>query len=272
MNQETRNGIAESPPEQSASVDGTLPRAEALPTVEASPVDRQTALVAALMRAGTLTLSDWERAGLAAPFPAAVVRQRKLKTRTENYIPHIQISRRLCDVLGIGQWCLIRLREWFDEPTQTVYGSYALVVRGVWVGDTVAGWPYQPANRAMDYADAMESCRGVALRRIAAKSLRCGDQVWAGDGPEPSPEPEPAAKPPTKPTIPPLTPERLAGLRQIGTAKALLGTVALSSWWAQLLPAERVALASSKNDWKVQAQAVDAAREQAEAQGETMSA
>lgn len=225
--------------------------AQRVPTVPADigatdpPLDRSLSLMHALSRAGTLVLSEQERTILGTPFADCDVHQLQLKNRKENYIPHILISRRLNAALGAGQWCLVRLREWYDARAKTVYGSYVLIVRGVWVGDTVAGHEYQPSNPRMDYADALESTRGIALRRIAAKSLGCGDQVWV---PSPSPRPAQPGNPPAlpatsaAPTQPALTDDQVREILQRGYVAADVGPLALADWWRILTPAERVAV------------------------------
>lgn len=271
--QEKSNGIEKSPQGQGSSVGEQVQEQPISHLADGTPIDRSAALVAALMRAGTLVLTSEEQFRLTAPFADCDVQQRDLKYRTEAYLPHILISRRLVSVLGAGQWCLVRLKEWYDPDSSTVYGSYALVVRGVWIGDTVAGWPYNRDNKLMDYADALESCRGVALRRIAAKSLGCGDQVWdRAPGQAPAKPPEngkPPANFPSRP-ISQVSPERLKSLIGIGLAKASWGIDELGDWFESLLPVERVALAGHKDSWKRTAYAADAVREQAEASGESV--
>lgn len=195
------------------------------------PVDRALSLVAALSRAGTLHLASQESRILAEPFADSDVHQLKVKNRVEDYIPHILISRRLTAALGAGQWCLVRLREWYDAKTKTVYGSYVLIVRGVWVGDTVAGMEYHPDNARMDYSDALEGTRGIALRRIAAKSLSCGDQVWIPKG---GPYTAPTRQAPLFPAeqhqaaLPALTDERIMDVLSRGRQAASVGDLALS--------------------------------------------
>lgn len=260
---DTRQGQTSS----SSSEGGQLP---AIPLAEGQPVDRATALVAALVRAGTLVLSPEEQARLTARFPESAVLVRKLRDRSERYLPHIEISRRLSEALGVGQWCLVRLREWYDQDTSTVYGSYALVVRGVWVGDTVAGWPYRRANSSIDYADALECCRGVALRRIAAKSLGCGDQVWEAEGGAPSTKA--ATNSPPRPqsdsqSVPPVPADRLAALRLLGDQHADGGLCRLRAWWETLSKGERIALGGKLSAWKQRAEASDTVFQQAERSG-----
>lgn len=92
------------------------------------------------------------------------------------YIPHILISERLNDAIGMGEWAMVRRREWMDN--HLIYAEWIMLVRGCFIGESVTSHRYIPNNPQMDYADALEATRGVAIRRIAAKDLSCGSQVW----------------------------------------------------------------------------------------------
>jgi len=235
-----------------------------VPIQAAAEIDRMAGLLQCLMRAGTLVLSADEQAGLREPFHGALVQ--RLPKGGLSYIPHIEVSRRLNAVLGTGQWCVVRLREWFDGSANIAYGSYALVVRGVWVADTVAGSPYYADNVRMDRADALEGTRGIALRRMAAKSLGCGDQVWSqARMPEPPPPPTPPPPPPTNGKAPSTTPP--PANCPCGTVLVWLrnwagqGTEALRRAWASLMPQQRQEQAGELSYLKQIASDVDDANE-----------
>lgn len=183
--------------------DGAVPaEIDRSPDAGPSAATITAGLLPALRRAGLLALSASESAALRAPFPDSAVRYRVVRGRREAYIPHLDVRRRLTEVLG-SRWCVITLAERLDADRQVVYVTQCLVVDGCYVGDTTAGWPYQASNRAADYGDALECARGVALRRMAAKScLGCGDQVWTHDGedtPPPTPRPEGDPRPIRRP-------------------------------------------------------------------------
>jgi hypothetical protein len=204
--------------------------------------DLRSALRDAMQRLSTLVLTPEELAELARPFPRSDVRQLVTRSARMDYLPHILISRRLLSVLG-SQWALVCTRRWVDREWETCYAEYHLVVRGVWVGDTIAGFPYQPANRQMDYADAMEGTRGIALRRLAAKNLGCGDQVWQGGDRPANDEPRPVHELPSPgqqhtPIVPhpdPYVVGCYAALRQAASE----GTESLRVAWAALSIEER---------------------------------
>lgn len=237
------------------------------------PVDRALSLVGALARAGTLQLTADESRALMAAFPPGAVKQKENfnrrnpnASRVENYIPHILISRRLNEVLGIGQWCLVRLREWLDGRTNEVYASWCMVVRGVWVGDCVSSWGYRADNPNDSYDNALEAARGVALRRIAAKALSVGDQVWAEDA---APRPQAAPSRPAEPAQGP-TGQEWRELLARGRQAASFGSGTLKGWWEARTREERVSLADQLHMLKQAASAADAVAEQAARTGDEM--
>lgn len=223
------------------------------------------ALAPAYARASTLVLTPEESAALSAPFDDEAVEIREFDGLI--YLPHIEISNRLNRVLGIGQWAIIRRREWFDADTSTMYGDYCLLIRGCLVGDAIGGHPYNPQNRKTNYSDALESTRAEALRRIAGKCLSCGDQVW-----KPSysrswvtkhaikdngkwrrrenPVTEPAKR---EPSPAPSIPAIMVALNKA----ADMGTAALQKQWAELTREERVALKEELPHLKERAREAD---------------
>ena len=229
--------------------------------VRAVSIDIRSALAKAIACAGTLNLTVPESVALRAPFPQSAVRQRVTGRRSDDYLPHILISRRLTEVLA-GEWAVVRLKEWIDVPCQRVYGSYVLIVRGCLVADTIQGWPYQASNRDSDYGDAIECCRGAALRRMAAKScLGCGDQVWLdeAEGWEHGPQ-TPAQTATLRPIADPLNGHTAQQVRDslIGLQSAAAqGTAALAKYWLEFPHTMRKNLATDKDRLKEYAAAQD---------------
>ena len=132
------------------------------------------ALLPAYQKASTLELTEAEKAALTAPFD-----DKDVEVRPHDgllYIPHIVISDRLCQVFGPGKWCTVRRREWLEG--NRVYAEWVLLIRGVFVGESVGAMDYHPGNPKMNYSDALEGTRGECIRRIAGKELGCGSQVW----------------------------------------------------------------------------------------------
>lgn len=137
-------------------------------------IEVNEALLPAYQKASTLELTDAEITALMAGFPDAAVEIRPHDGLI--YLPHIEISNRLNQVLKPGKWSLVCRRHWLDGLT--MYGEYVLLIRGCYVGESVGGHPYQPNNPKTNYSDTLESTAAEALRRIAGKRLSCGSQCW----------------------------------------------------------------------------------------------
>ncbi len=147
-----------------------------LPTAKEKRVEEVNGgLVDAYKKAGTLILTDQERVDLTAQFEDALVEKRPHDGLW--YIPHIHISDRLTRVFGPGQWTVIR--RWESIEGNIIYAEWVMVVRGVYIGESVGAAEYHPANKRQNFSDALESTRGEAIRRVAAKYLSCGSQVWS---------------------------------------------------------------------------------------------
>lgn len=151
------------------------------PSPSKSPQDLRTlevseALLPAYQKAATCEMTDEEIAALTAPFPDSAVEIRPHDGLI--YIPHIFISNRLNQVFKPGKWTLIRRRDWFDAPSNTMFAEYVLLIRGCFIGESIGGHPFVQNNPKQNLSDVMESTAAEALRRIAAKRLSCGSQVW----------------------------------------------------------------------------------------------
>lgn len=144
-------------------------------TSQQARIDEVTeALLPAYQKASELRLSDEENKALLVPFEDEQVEIRPHDGLL--YLPHIHISDRLIRVLGAGQWAMVRRREWIEG--NRIYAEYVMKVRGCFVGESVGAMDYHPSNPRMNYSDALEGTRGECIRRIAAKDLGCGSQVW----------------------------------------------------------------------------------------------
>lgn len=137
----------------------------------------------AYQKASTLQLSDEEIEQLRKPFADEEI---QIHANGYCYVEHMSIRERLNDVLGPGQWC--HLERWHStelieapDPKDNcirVYCSNVLLIRGHLVGETVTDGTYYPKNKRGSMSDALESAMSDGLRRIAAKHLGCGSQVW----------------------------------------------------------------------------------------------
>jgi hypothetical protein len=138
-------------------------------------IEISAALEPAYAKAGTLEITEDEIAKLTAPFDDKDVEKRPHDGLF--YIPHILISDRLTRIFGPGKWTM--LRRWENIENNTIFAEWVMIVRGVYIGESVGAHQYHPTNPKQNYSDALESTRGEALRRIAGKYLSCGSQVWS---------------------------------------------------------------------------------------------
>lgn len=133
-------------------------------------------LAHAYQQASSLKLTAEESRALREPFRDDQVRG-GAKGRTDLlYISHIHLSDRLNDVIGVGQWAIIRRSEKID-PVGKVYVDAALLVRGALVAEAIGSARYIANNPQMDYSDAIESALSDSLTRCC-KRLGIGSQVW----------------------------------------------------------------------------------------------
>jgi hypothetical protein len=266
MEQKNVEKVQPQPYQVSGPGSGVSPQDDVSPDPSAIPAAIMSGLLPALRQAGSLVLLPAEIEALRAPFPASAVRTKPSKHGPQTYIPHTEISRRLTTVLGTA-WAVVRVREWIDPPTQVVYGSYCLIVRGCWIADTVAGQPYYAGNVQQDYADVLEATRGIALRRMAAKScLGCGDQAWPHDDGQEQPPAMPPAIRMGRPAMPaPMDAGAAQAIKEAYThldqRAVQYGTDALKRAWEALTPEMRRALAADLPTLKARAQSTDEAGE-----------
>lgn len=164
---------AESEPTQSLALRPADP-----PPAASVRVDREAEIAEVLsvarQKATSLELTQDERDAIMAQFDDADVEIRPHDGLL--YIPHIVISDRLCKVFGPGKWCTVRRREWLEGTK--IYAEWVMLIRGVFIGESVGAMDYHANNAKMNYSDALEGTRGECIRRIAAKELGCGSQVW----------------------------------------------------------------------------------------------
>jgi len=147
-----------------------------LPTAKEKRVEEvNEALGEAYRKAGTLVITDSEATDLTAPFEDTLCEKRPHDGLW--YIPHIHISDRLTRVFGPGQWTMIR--RWESIEGNMIYAEWVMIVRGVYIGESVGASEYHPTNRKQNFSDVLEATRGEAIRRICAKYLSCGSQVWS---------------------------------------------------------------------------------------------
>jgi hypothetical protein len=133
------------------------------------------AMAEAYRAIGSLGLTEEQQRILARPFDDAQV---DVLPTGELYINHMLIRSRLNEAFGIGNWALIPIKRRVDQKDQRIYVEAILLVHGKVAGDATGAAPYFPGNERQDYTDAVETALASCLRRIAAKHLGCGMQVW----------------------------------------------------------------------------------------------
>lgn len=153
-------------------IQGQIQKVEKLSPAEARVIHVNELLKSAYEKASTLILTQEESEALMKEFTDDEI---EIKPTGELYIPHIYIRERLTQVLRPGQWTPV-LRSIKKEGNKLM-AEVVLLIRGTMCGEAWGAMDYYPTGR-MDYTDALEGAQGEAVRRIAAKTLSCGSQVW----------------------------------------------------------------------------------------------
>lgn len=157
-------------------------------TAEAAEVARSESVSALLeqayLKASDLKLTPEESKALRAPFAPDMFRRGAKGEDNLIYLCHIHVSDRLNDVLGIGQWALVkrgvRAEKWQTKdgkPLVRVYFEGVLLIRGAFVAEAIGSGQYHPNNAKEDYGTALEISMSDCLRRCA-KRLGIGSQAW----------------------------------------------------------------------------------------------
>ena len=162
---------------------------EALVRSTLSPEDSRSQAVASFLntayeKASTLQLTPDESVKLLAKFDDECVLRGAQGDQDLLYISHIHLSNRLNEVIGIGQWAMLR-RNIRQEDTETakgtkmtrIYFEGVLVVRGVFLCEAIGSGNYYPNNPNDDYSGALEKAMSNCLTRLC-KRLGIGSQVW----------------------------------------------------------------------------------------------
>lgn len=138
----------------------------------------------AYAKASELALTKDEDAALAVDFPDEAFRPGANGDDKLIYIEHPFLRDRLNQVIGRGQWALVRRSMWTEEFTTgkggvgiRVYSEVMLMVRGCFVAEAVGEHTYYPSNAKVTYADAIEGSKTAAFRRCA-KDFGIGLQAW----------------------------------------------------------------------------------------------
>ena len=169
------------PPEQLAI--------EKRPTTAATADEARTEAVSELLtgayqQASTLKLTESETKQLRAPFRDDQVNSGAKGDSRLLYISHIHVSDRLNDVLGLGQWAIVKRSQRAEQtktakglPLTRIYFEGVLLIRGAFVAEAVGVGQYHPNNPMEDYGAALESAMSDCITRCC-KRLGIGSQVW----------------------------------------------------------------------------------------------
>jgi len=135
-------------------------------------------------KASELVLSKEETKALKAKFDDDCVRAGAGGDSSLLYISHIHVSDRLNDVLGIGQWALVKRSIRLERgktakgvEVVSIYFEGVMLIRGSFVAEAIGTAEYYPSNPKMDYGSAIESAMSDCLTRCG-KRLSIGSQVW----------------------------------------------------------------------------------------------
>jgi hypothetical protein len=158
--------------------------ASAADAEEARTVAIGELLTTAYAQASSLKLTEAESKALRAPFDDTVVRCGAKGDDRLLYISHIHLSDRMTDVLGIGQWALVKRSQRAEKtqdnqgkPLVRLYYEGVLLIRGAFVTEAIGVGQYHPHNPKEDYGTGLESAMSDCLTRCA-KRIGVGSQVW----------------------------------------------------------------------------------------------
>lgn len=176
----------------------TVPTQATLPVVKAEPQPMTPAqarveavahvLHSAYQKASTLELTPEQVKALKADFPDEAFKLGAGGNPELLYIEHAFLRDRLDDVLGMGQWALVRTKpHWAEEFTTQkgqkatrIYADCALLIKGCLVSEAIGEMVYYPNNPTQSYGDAAEGSETAAFRRCA-KKIGVGLQAWKKD-------------------------------------------------------------------------------------------
>ncbi len=162
-------------------------------SVEQAKTDSVNALLAsAYSKASTLELTADEIKRLTADFDDADFQRGAGGDANLIYLEHKFLRDRLNEVIGLGQWRQIVLRNWDEKftipakppkPASTatrIYLHSALIIRGSFAGEGIGDAVFYSSNAAGNYGNSYESAKTAALR-LACKDFGIGLQAYSKD-------------------------------------------------------------------------------------------
>lgn len=139
-------------------------------------------------RASTLELNPEQVTRLKADFPDEAFKLGAGGNPDLLYIEHAYLRDRFDEVIGMGQWALVRTKPHWGEDYTTakgqkatrIYADCALLIKGCLVSEAIGEMSYFHNNASQTYGDAAEGSETAAFRRCA-KKLGVGLQAWKKD-------------------------------------------------------------------------------------------
>jgi hypothetical protein len=121
---------------------------------------------------GAIKLDEKERAVLDRPAEMGRIMVRPDPQQNGSavlYLSHDWYRDRLREALGFGAFGIKTIKIWGEEQdggkSVLIYVWAALYVRGCFVGDAIGSHKYFPANKQMDYSDAVKAAKSNAFVR-----------------------------------------------------------------------------------------------------------
>ncbi len=172
--------------------DAAILESMALSPVSKSNPAIQQLLDSALLKSSTLQLSKEESEKLTADFEDACFRRGANGDQNLIFLEHKFLQERLNDVVGIGQYRKVIIKDWnekFTVPAKAgklayeatrIYIKMALLVRGCLVGEGIGEAEYYPTNASGSYGKSFEAAKTAAFR-LCMKEFGVGLQPYSKD-------------------------------------------------------------------------------------------
>ena len=169
--EESKEDLPDSVPAESEKVD--------LPQADNEPANTDNKFGAALAdkisEAGTLELSEDEKAALYAPLDPEDV---SIRPDSMIYVAWHKYAKRLNDAFGGAGWAMIPEGHplYNDEKTLVTWGFH-LMIRGTYTGYALGECEHKPESKRMTFGDAAEAAKSNALMRLC-KNMGMTLELW----------------------------------------------------------------------------------------------
>jgi hypothetical protein len=127
--------------------------------------------------ASTIQIEKADQEMLCAPFDDL---QYEIRPDGYLYVPQALIRGRFNSRIGIGQWAIVLLRDWFEpisEQANKLYYDGAILIRGKFASRSIGEATYYTNNRNQSWASALESGKSDCMVRCA-KDLGIALEVY----------------------------------------------------------------------------------------------